>query len=173
MENWASEPQVLKMYAKHYKTGEPIPDELIEKINNSKFFNQGFMNVEYLAASYLDMDYHTIKEPLKEDVNAFEKQAMEKIGLIPEIEPRYRSTYFMHITGGYDAGYYSYLWAAVLDNDAFDYFKQTGIFNKETALKFRKNILEKSGTEDPQKLYHDFRGRDASVEPLLKNRGLK
>lgn len=173
MEHWATEPEVLKMYAKHYKTGEPIPDELIEKINNSKFFNQGFMNVEYLAASYLDMDYHTLKEPLKEDVNAFEKQSMEKIGLIPEIEPRYRSTYFMHITGGYDAGYYSYLWAAVLDNDAFDYFKQTGIFNKETALKFRKNILEKSGTEDPQKLYRDFRGRDASVEPLLKNRGLK
>ncbi len=173
MEHWATEPEVLKMYAKNYKTGKPIPQELINKINNSRFFNQGFANVEYLAASYLDMDYHTIKEPLKLGINEFEKQSMNKIGLIPEIEPRYRSTYFMHITGGYDAGYNSYLWAAVLDNDAFDYFKETGIFNKETAEKFRKNILEKSGTEDPAKLYRDFRGRDASVEPLLKNRGLK
>ncbi len=173
MEHWATEPEVLKMYAKNYKTGKPIPQELIDKINNSRFFNQGFANVEYLAASYLDMDYHTIKEPLKLGINEFEKQSMNKIGLIPEIEPRYRSTYFMHITGGYDAGYNSYLWAAVLDNDAFDYFKETGIFNKETAEKFRKNILEKSGTEDPAKLYRDFRGRDASVEPLLKNRGLK
>ena len=173
MEHWSTEPEVLKMYAKNYKTGEPIPDKLITKINNSRFFNQGFANVEYLAASYLDMDYHTIKKPLDKGINEFEKESMNKIGLIPEIEPRYRSTYFMHITGGYDAGYNSYLWAAVLDNDAYDYFKETGIFNKETAEKFRKNILEKSGTEDPAKLYRDFRGRDASVEPLLKNRGLK
>ncbi len=173
MEHWSMEPQVLKMYAKHYKTGEPIPDELIKKIQNSRFFNQGFANVEYLAASYLDMDYHTIKKPLSVGINDFEKASMNKIGLIPEIEPRYRSTYFMHITGGYDAGYNSYLWAAVLDNDAYEYFKETGIFNKETAEKFRKNILEKSGTEDPAKLYRDFRGRDAVVEPLLKNRGLK
>ncbi len=173
MEHWATEPEVLKMYAKNYKTGKLIPSELVEKIKNSKFFNQGFMNVEYLAASYLDMDYHTITKPLTMGINEFEKHSMNKIGLIPEIEPRYRSTYFMHITGGYDAGYNSYLWAAVLDNDAFEYFKETGIFNKETAKKFRKNILEKSGTEDPAKLYRDFRGRDAVVEPLLKNRGLK
>ncbi len=173
MEHWATEPEVLKMYAKNYLTGEPIPDKLIEKIHNSKFFNQGFINVEYLAASYLDMDYHTIKAPLKISVTDFEKEAMDKIGLIPEIEPRYRSTYFTHITGGYDAGYYSYLWAAVLDNDAFAYFKETGIFNKETASKFRKNILEIDGTQDPAILYRNFRGRDAVVEPLLKNRGLK
>lgn len=172
MEHWATEPEVLKMYAKNYKTNEPIPDELINKIRNSRFFNQGFINVEYLAASYLDMDYHTITEELKEPVGTFEKQAMEKIGLIPEIEPRYRSTYFTHITGGYDAGYYSYLWAAVLDNDAFAYFKENGIFNKKIAAKFRKYILEKDGTQDPALLYRKFRGRDASVEPLLKFRGL-
>jgi peptidyl-dipeptidase Dcp len=173
MEHWATQPKVLKMYAKNYKTGKQIPDELITKINNSRFFNQGFNNVEYLAASYLDMDYHTIKKPLDVGINKFEKASMNRIGLIPEIEPRYRSTYFMHITGGYDAGYYSYLWAAVLDNDAFEYFKETGIFNKETASRFRKYILERSGTQDPDKLYREFRGRDASVEPLLKNRGLK
>ncbi len=173
MEHWATEPEVLKMYAKNYKTGEPIPDKLIKKIHNSSYFNQGFMNVEYLAASYLDMDYHTITKPLDVGINEFEKNAMNKIGLIPEIEPRYRSTYFMHITGGYDAGYYSYLWAAVLDNDAFAYFKETGIFNKETAAKFRKYILEIDGTQDPAELYRKFRGRDASVEPLLENRGLK
>jgi peptidyl-dipeptidase Dcp len=173
MEHWATEPEVLKMYAKDYKTNKPIPDKLINKINNSKYFNQGFNNVEYLAASYLDMDYHTIKEPLKTGINEFEKNSMNKIGLIKEIEPRYHSTYFMHITGGYDAGYYSYLWAAVLDNDAYEYFKETGIFNKKTAAKFRKNILEKDGTQDPEKLYRDFRGRNAVVEPLLKNRGLK
>jgi peptidyl-dipeptidase Dcp len=172
MEHWATEPEVLKMYAKNYKTGEPIPDELIKKINNSRFFNQGFINTEYLAASYLDMDYHTITKPLNVSVTDFEKAAMQKIGLIPEIEPRYRSTYFMHITGGYDAGYYSYLWAAVLDNDAFAYFKETGIFNKETAAKFRKYILETDGTQDPALLYREFRGRDANVEPLLESRGL-
>ncbi len=173
MEHWATEPKVLKMYAKNYLTGEPIPDKLIEKIHNSKFFNQGFINVEYLAASYLDMDYHTIKEPLKGSITDFEKEAMDKIVLISQIEPRYRSTYFTHITGGYDAGYYSYLWAAVLDNDAFAYFKETGIFNQETAAKFRKNILEIDGTQDPAVLYRNFRGRDAIVEPLLENRGLK
>ena len=173
MEHWATEPEVLKMYAKNYKTGEIIPDKLIQKIRNSSYFNQGFINVEYLAASYLDMNYHTIKQPLNVGINDFEKEAMNKIGLIEQIEPRYRSTYFMHITGGYDAGYYSYLWAAVLDNDAFAYFKETGIFNQETAKKFRENILEKDGTQDPAKLYRDFRGRDAVVEPLLEARGLK
>ncbi len=173
MEHWATEPEVLRMYAKNYKTGKPIPEKLIKKIHNSKYFNQGFINVEYLAASYLDMDYHTITKPLTMSVTDFEKEAMQKIGLIPEIEPRYRSTYFTHITGGYDAGYYSYLWAAVLDNDAFAYFKETGIFNKKTAEKFRKNILEVDGTQDPAVLYRNFRGRDAVVEPLLKTRGLK
>ncbi len=173
MEHWSTEPEVLKMYAKNYKTNEPIPDELVQKIRNSSYFNQGFINVEYLAASYLDMDYHTIKQPLSVGIEDFENEAMDKIGLINEIEPRYRSTYFMHITGGYDAGYYSYLWAAVLDNDAFAYFKETGIFNQETAGKFRKYILEIDGTQDPAELYRKFRGRDASVEPLLEARGLK
>jgi len=173
MEHWSTEPEVLKMYAKNYKTNEPIPDKLVQKIRNSSYFNQGFINVEYLAASYLDMDYHTIKQPLSVGIEDFENEAMDKIGLINEIEPRYRSTYFMHITGGYDAGYYSYLWAAVLDNDAFAYFKETGIFNQETAGKFRKYILEIDGTQDPAELYRKFRGRDASVEPLLEARGLK
>ena len=173
MEHWATEPEVLKMYAKNYKTGKPIPDALITKIRNSSFFNQGFINVEYLAASYLDMDYHTITKPLNISVTEFEKNAMRKIRLISEIEPRYRSTYFTHITGGYDAGYYSYLWAAVLDNDAFSYFKENGIFSRDIAGKFRKYILEIDGTQDPAKLYREFRGRNASVEPLLKYRGLK
>ena len=154
MEHWATEPEVLKMYAKNYKTGKPIPNALITKIRNSSFFNQGFINVEYLAASYLDMDYHTITKPLNISVTEFEKNAMNKIRLISEIEPRYRSTYFTHITGGYDAGYYSYLWAAVLDNDAFAYFKENGIFSKKIARKFRKYILEIDGTQDPAKLYN-------------------
>ncbi|MEO0263579.1 MAG: M3 family metallopeptidase, partial [candidate division WOR-3 bacterium] len=173
MENWALEPEVLKVYAKHYETGEVIPEKLVEKIINSRKFNQGFATVEYLAASFLDMDYHTLREPLKEDPMVFEEKRMKKIGLIEEIVPRYRSTNFQHIfSGGYYAGYYSYIWAEVLEADAFSYFKENGIFNEKIANAFRKNILEKGGTEDAMELYKKFRGKEPQVEPLLKKRGL-
>lgn len=172
MEHWAFNKDVLKMYAKHYKTGEAIPDDLIAKINNASLFNQGFATTEYLAASYLDMAYHSQKDIKNLDVAKFEKEYFQKIGLIPQIDSRYKGTYFGHIMGGYDAGYYGYTWAAVLDNDAFDAFKEKGIFDKETATSFRKNILEKDGSEDPTKMYVNFRGREAKIEPLLKSRGL-
>jgi len=173
MENWATEPEVLKMYAKHYKTGEPIPDDLIQKIQNSSHFNQGFATVEYLAASFLDMDWHTIEKKQDFDVNKFEEESMKKIGLIPEIVTRYRSTYFNHIfAGGYSAGYYSYIWADVLVADAFEAFKETSIFDKKTAESFLNNILSRGGTEDPMVLYKRFRGREPKIEPLLKKRGL-
>jgi peptidyl-dipeptidase Dcp len=173
MENWAADPEVLKMYAKHYKTGEPIPDELIAKIEKSRFFNQGFETVEYLAASFLDMDWHTLKGTGEVDPLKFEADSMARIGLIPEIVSRYRTTYFNHIfSGGYSAGYYSYIWAAVLDSDAFQAFKETSLFDPATARSFRTNILERGGSEDPMVLYKRFRGREPRIEPLLKKRGL-
>jgi len=174
MENWAFEPEVLKEYAKHYKTQEVIPKELVEKIKKAEFFNQGFATVEFIAAAFLDMDWHTItgmKEQL--DVMKFEDQSMNKIGLIPEIVVRYKSPYFRHIfSGDYSSGYYSYIWSEVLDSDAFEAFKEKGIFDKKTAESFRKNILEKGSTEDPMTLYVRFRGFEPKVEPLLKKRGL-
>ncbi len=171
MEEWAMSPEVLKVYAKHYKTGETIPDALIEKLENSKYFNQGFATVEYMAASYLDMDWHTITEQKDYDVNAFEKASMDRINMIPQIVVRYRSTYFNHIfSGGYSAGYYVYIWADVLVQDAFDYFRQEGIFNPEVAKKFR-HLLEMGGSVDPMVLYKQFRGREPSVDPLLRSRG--
>ncbi|HEY3370764.1 MAG TPA: M3 family metallopeptidase [Prolixibacteraceae bacterium] len=172
MENWASEPEVLRVYAKHYKTGEVIPEQLITKLQKSAQFNQGFETVEYLAASLLDMDWHT--QAPGQNVEAFEKTSMDKIGLIPEIVPRYRSTYFSHIfSGGYSAGYYVYIWAAVLDADAFDAFKQSGdIFNPAYAAKFR-HLLTKSGSGEGMDVYKEFRGQEPSIEPLLKRRGLK
>jgi peptidyl-dipeptidase Dcp len=173
MENWATEPAVLKMYARHYKTGEPIPDALIEKINRSRFFNQGFETVEYVAASFLDMDWHTITRDGAIEPLAFEAASMARIGLIPEIVSRYRTTYFNHIfSGDYSAGYYSYIWAAVLDSDAFDAFKETSLFDPATAQSFRTNILEKGDSEDPMVLFQRFRGREPRIEPLLKKRGL-
>ncbi|MBU1874498.1 M3 family metallopeptidase, partial [bacterium] len=175
MENWALEPEVLKTYAVHYQTGEPIPDELIEKIKNSSLFNQGFETVEYLAASFLDMDWHTLTtaRPV-EDVLEFEDESLGRIGLIPEIISRYRTPYFRHIfTSGYSAGYYSYIWAEVLDADAFQAFKETDLFNKDLARSFRENILAKGGTEEPMVLYKRFRGKEPSIEPLLERRGLK
>jgi peptidyl-dipeptidase Dcp len=172
-EHWATEPEVLKMYAKNYKTGEVMPDDLIKKIENSKYFNTGFDNTEILAATMLDMAYHTLEAPAKIDVEKFEKDYLDKIGLIKEIEPRYRSTYFLHMMGGYDAGYYVYTWAAVLDNDAFEAFREKGIFDKATADSFRKNVLAPMGIVDSYQSYINFRGREASIEPLLKNRGLK
>ena len=172
MENWASEPEVLRVYAKHYKTGEVIPQQLITKLEKSAQFNQGFETVELLAASMLDMDWHTIS--FNGDVEAFEKASMDKIGLIKEIAPRYRSTYFSHIfSGGYSAGYYVYTWAAVLDADAFDAFKQSGnIFNPEIAARFR-TLLTKSGSDEGMTIYKNFRGQEPSIEPLLKRKGLK
>jgi len=176
MENWASEPEVLKMYARHYETGEPMPDELIEKIIKTRHFNQGFATVEYLAASFLDMDWHTLTEAKsKSDVLQFEDKSLGKIGLIPEIISRYRSTYFRHIfAGGYSSGYYSYIWAQVLDADAFQAFKETGdLFDPKTAKAFRENILSRGDTEDPMTLYKRFRGKEPSIEPVLERRGLK
>ena len=172
MEKWAFEPEVLKSYAKNYKTNEVIPESLIEKIRNSGYFNQGFATVEYLAASLLDMSYHTLEAPAIIEIQKFEKQYLNKIGLIPEIVPRYRSTYFRHMTSGYGSGYYSYIWAAVLDNDAFEAFKENGLFDQVTASSFRKNILENNGTMDAMQMFINFRGREPVVEPLLKSRGL-
>lgn len=172
-EHWATEPEVLKMYARHYKTGEVIPDELIEKIRNQKTFNQGFMTTELLAAAILDMNLHTLTNTDSLDVVAYEKETMDRLGLIPEIAPRYRTTYFGHITGGYAAGYYSYLWANVLDNDAFDAFAEKGIFDGETARLFRKNILERGNSDDPMTLYRNFRGAEPKIDAMLRNRGMK
>lgn len=173
MENWAFEPEVLTVYAKHYETGEAIPQELVDKMKKAALFNQGFAAVEYLAASYLDMDWHTLTEPKELDALEFETESLNRISLIPEIIVRYRSPYFRHIfSGGYSAGYYSYIWAEVLDADAFEAFKETSLFDQKTALSFRKNILERGGTEDPMKLYLRFRGAEPKVEPLLKRKGL-
>jgi peptidyl-dipeptidase Dcp len=175
MENWAAEPAVLKHYGKHYENGETIPDALIEKIKKSGQFNQGFETVEYLAAAILDLDYHVLKPGDSiADVLAFEKQSMDHIGLIKEILPRYRSTYFAHaFEGGYDAGYYVYIWAAVLDADAFDAFKKSGdIFNKDLAAKFRKYCLAEGGEDEGMIQYRLFRGKEPSIEPLLFRRGL-
>jgi len=173
MENWATDPEVMKVYAKHYKTGKIIPQELLDKIEKAGTFDQGFATVEYLAASYLDMDYHTQTNPIEGNISKRETDAMKKIGLPDEIISRYRSTYFQHIfAGGYSSGYYSYIWSGVLDTDAFAAFKQKGLFDKGLADGFRKNVLEKGGTEDPMKLYVQFRGREPKVDALLKKRGL-
>ena len=171
MENWAAAPEVLKVYAKHYKTGEVIPDELVDKIVKSGHFNQGFATVEYLAASVLDMDWHT--KDFDGDVLKFEKESMDNIGLIDEIIPRYRTTYFAHISGGYAAGYYVYIWAGVLDTDAFAAFSESGdLFNPELAARFR-TLLAKSGSDEGMNVYRNFRGQEPSIEHLLKKRGLK
>lgn len=174
MEHFAFEPEVLKMYANHYKTGENIPESLIKKIEAASTYGQGFVNTELLAASLLDMDYHTIKAKTTIKLPDFENQQMKAIGLIPSIISRYRSTYFQHIfAGGYGAGYYSYTWSAVLDNDAYEAFKEHGVFDQATATAFRTNILERGNTDDAMNLYVAFRGQEPSIEPLLKNRGLK
>jgi len=174
MENWALEPEVLKTYARHYETGETIPDELIEKIKNAGLFNQGFKTVEYLAASYLDMDWHTLTTTREQDILEFEEYSLNRIGLIPEIVSRYRTPYFRHIfAGGYSSGYYSYIWAEVLDADAFQAFKETGLFDKKTAKAFRDNVLSRGGTEEPMVLYKRFRGAEPKIDALLERRGLK
>jgi peptidyl-dipeptidase Dcp len=173
LENWSTAPEVMKVYAKHYKTGEVIPDALIEKLDKSSKFNQGFATTEYLAASILDMKYHTLADVSKLDPQKFEKETLGKYGLIPEIIARYKSCYFNHIFGGgYSAGYYSYIWAEVLDADAFSVFEKKGLFDQESAKSFRKNVLEKGGSEDPMVLYKKFRGQEPSIAPLIKRRGL-
>lgn len=175
MEHWVFEPELLKEYAKHYETGEVIPAELIEKLDKAGKYGQGFATVEYLAASFLDMDFHVLKS-IPEDLEpiAFENKVLGDRGLLPQIPSRYRSPYFNHtFGGGYTAGYYSYIWAEVLDCDAYEAFVETGdIFNQEVALKFRKEILERPGVDEAMNLYVNFRGREPGIEPLLKKRGL-
>jgi len=174
MENWAAHPDVLVTYAKHYETGEMIPSDLINKLEAASKFNQGFVTVEYVAASLLDMDYHTLTDATNLDVNQFESSSMKKIGLIDEIIPRYRSAYFQHIfSGGYSSGYYSYIWAEVLDKDAFNAFLETSLYDQTTATAFRSNILEKGGSVDEMEMYLKFRGHEPTIEPLLKGRGLQ
>lgn len=175
MEHWVLEPEVLKVYAKHYQTGEIIPAEIVDKLDKAGKFNMGFITVEYLAASLLDMEYHTLTEPVDLNIREFENMKMEGYGLIPEIKPRYRSTYFNHIwSSGYAAGYYSYIWCEILDSDAFQAFKETGdIFNREVAAKFEKEILSRGGTRDPLDMYIAFRGKEPGIDALLQNRGLK
>jgi peptidyl-dipeptidase Dcp len=175
MENWAGEPDVLKAYAKHYETGEPIPDELIRRLRNSGNFNQGFLNTEYIAAAILDMDWHTAEHGDAIDVNGFENASMNRIGLIKEIVPRYRTTYFSHIFGsGYAAGYYVYNWAGVLDADAFLAFKESGdLFNPELAAKFRKHIMADNGLGEGMSQYVKFRGKEPDIDAFLIQKGLK
>ncbi len=175
-EHWVFEPEMLKEYAKHYKTGEVMPEELVTRLTESGKYGQGFVTVEFLAASLLDMDFHTLKEvPADLDVVAFEKETLAKRGLLSQIPPRYRTTYFNHsMGGGYTAGYYSYLWSEVLDADAFDAYVETGnIFNTEVADKFRKYILTPGGIDDAMQMYVNFRGKEPGIDALLKNRGLK
>ena len=173
MENWATHPEVLRIYARHYRTGEAIPEDLIEKINRARLFNQGFATTEYLAASILDMDWHTVDPSAVADVRAFERVSLGRIGLIPEIVSRYRTPYFAHIfSSGYAAGYYSYIWAEVLDADAFQAFKETSLFDRDTAARFRTYILATGGSEEPMALYRQFRGREPEIGPLLERRGL-
>ena len=174
MENWAFQKDVLTGYARHYETDEVIPDELVEKILAAETFNQGFMTTELAAASILDLKWHMLESVEGVNPMVFEAQACKEMGLIDEIIPRYRSTYFAHIfSGGYSAGYYSYLWAEVLDKDAFELFKEKGIFDTETSMSFRRNVLEMGGSDEPMDLYRRFRGADPDPAALLRARGLK
>jgi peptidyl-dipeptidase Dcp len=175
MENWMRQPEVLRMFANHYQTGEPIPQEVIDKINASATFNQGFATVEYMAAAYLDMAYHVLDTTEAVEPRSFEDNAMADIGLIEEIVPRYRSGYFGHIFSGsvgYSAGYYSYMWSEILDADTFMAFKETDVLDQDTAARYREEILSKGGTRPGMELYRNFRGRDPKIEPLLEKRGL-
>jgi peptidyl-dipeptidase Dcp len=173
MENWMRTPEVLGMFARHHQTGEPLPQELVDKINASATFNQGFATVEYMAASYLDMAYHVLDTTEEVEPRGFESAAMADIGLIEEIIPRYRSGYFQHIfSGGYSAGYYSYMWSEILDADTFMAFMETDVLDQETAARYREEILSKGGTRPGMELYRNFRGRDPEIGPLLEKRGL-
>lgn len=174
-EHWGFEPEVLKVYAKHYETGEVIPEALVEKMKKSGKYGQGFATAEYIQASILDMDYHVLKEiPADFDIEKFEAASMSRLGALSQIPPRYRTTYFNHtMGGGYTAGYYSYMWAEVLDADAYEAFVETGdIFDQGTATKFRKYVLTPGGIDDAMDMYVRFRGKKPGVGPLLRNRGL-
>jgi peptidyl-dipeptidase Dcp len=173
LENWAFEPALLREYAFHCETGEAIPDALIDKIRQVETFNQGFYTTEYVAATLLDMEYHRLEGPLPGTVAEFEHEVLiNKYGLVPQISPRYHSSYFQHIfSGGYSAGYYSYLWSEVLDADAFEAFKENGVFDRKTAAAFREHVLSKGGSQDPMALYKAFRGKAPMTEPLLRRRG--
>jgi len=173
MENWATEKEWLRQVGIHYQTGEVIPDELIDKLIQSRRFQSGYATVRQLSFGLNDMAWHTLTKPFEDDVVAFEKRAMIRTELFPPVEGTCMSTAFSHIfDGGYSAGYYGYKWAEVLDADAFDLFKEKGIFNKEVAHSFRRNVLEKGGTQHPMELYKAFRGHKPSVKPLLKRSGL-
>ncbi len=175
MENWCYEPEVMKTYALHYQTGEVIPDSLIEKIQLTRTFNKGFVETELLSASILDMDYHVLTNVDSLDVEQFEANSLKRMGMIDEIIVRYRSTFFNHIfTTGYEAGYYSYTWSAVLDADCFHAFKETGnLFDQRVATSLRKNVLERGNTQDCAELYRNFRGKDANPDFLLERLGMK
>lgn len=175
-EHWASDPKVFANYAKHYKTGEPMPEALVEKIKKSRTFNQGYATTEYLSAALLDLAWHTLPADAPvQDVDKFEAEALKRFKVdLPEVPPRYRTTYFDHIWGGgYSAGYYAYFWSEVLDDDAFEWFKEHGGLTAENGQTFRDKILSRGNTVDLATLYRDFRGKDPSVEPLLESRGLK
>jgi peptidyl-dipeptidase Dcp len=175
-EHWALEPSVFANYAKHYQTGAPMPQSLVDKIKSSRTFNQGFETTELMAASLLDFAWHTLPAGTNvPDVDAFERQALQKYNvLVPEIPPRYRSTYFSHIwDGGYSAGYYAYTWSEVLDDDAYAWFREHGGLTRENGDRFRDMILSRGSTVDAATLYRNFRGRDPNVEALLEERGLK
>ena len=179
MENWAKEPEVMIDFARHYQTGQPMPQDLTDRLIESSQFNQGFATVEFLASAFLDMEYHTLTEPFpenqfKEVATIIDARTIENTGLIPEIYFRHGSTHFNHIfSGGYSAGYYSYIWSGLLDADAFEAFRETGdFFHQPTAQSFRKNILERGGTKDAMEMYIDFRGREPEIGPLLRQRGL-
>jgi peptidyl-dipeptidase Dcp len=173
MEHWATEPEVMQAYARHLDSDEIIPMDLVEKLIESEKFNQGFATSEYLAASYLDLAWHELGDDVPQ-VDDLEAMVAEGIGLNDAIDPRYLSTYFQHIFSGesYSAGYYSYIWAEVLDADGFEVFKENGIFDAQTAKAFRKHILQAGGTADPGILYQRFAGHEPVVEPLLRQRGL-
>lgn len=179
MENWAKEPEIMLTFAKHHKTGEPMPEELMDKIKASGYFNQGFDNVEFIASALLDMEYHTITQPFQDDdlkqvASIVDERTIQNSGLIPEIHFRHGSTHFSHIfSGGYSAGYYSYIWSGMLDTDVYEAFRETGdFFDQETAISFRKNILERGNTKDAMEMFVNFRGREPVIEPLLRQRGI-
>jgi len=172
MENWMGEPEVLRLFAKHYKTGEVIPAELIKKLKDANSFNGGFATTEYMAAAYLDMYWHTLETPTELGVNEFESKKLTELGLIDVIQPRYRSTYFSHIfSGGYSAGYYSYQWSEVLDADCFQAFKETGNLFDPTVAKRYQEMMSKGGSEKGMKLYTDFRGQEPDIKWLLEKKG--
>ena len=176
LEHWTAEPEMLELYARHYETGEVIPEELVERMLAAANHNQGFATTEYIAASLLDLRWHMLtaaEAAAITDAHAFEREVLEGYGLIDEIEPRYRSQYFAHtFAGGYSAGYYAYLWSEILDADGFNAFKEAeDIFDPETAARLKKWVYESGGLKEADELYRNFRGADPSIEPLLKGRG--